>query len=504
MSKVSRPRCFFDITISDKLVGRIIVELYNDIVPLTVENFRSLCTGEKGKTKQGKPLLFEGSKFHRVIPNFMIQGGDFTRGDGTGGESIYGNKFPDEAFAVPHDRPFLLSMANCGPDTNGSQFFILTKPAPHLDGKHVVFGEVIAGKEVVTLIEKEPRGPKDRPINDVVISRSGELEIVGKKKSKKSKKKKSRHSSDSFSSSSSSSDSEEERRKRKSKKSSSSKSKRDDLVDDKDKRRDKNKDDDKDKRRDRDEDRRRDKDRDEDRRREKSPEKKRKRDDRSDSEEHERKHKKDDELKERGDREEEKKRSPEKKEEKVVKDLRLEIPKLDAQGRKIKGRGAIMFQADVAAQRGYIKDRSQNNFGSGGGNNSRGGGGQRYGGGGDYRRNNNNNYNNNRDNNRNYDNNRRDDRNRDNRRDDRDERRDDRDRDGRRDNYRRREDDEGRDRGRDDEKRNEKSGDDEKQNARASRSPEPARSRWDSPRGSPARASLSPEKNRKARSNSRD
>jgi len=332
MSKASRPRCFFDITISDKLVGRIIVELFNDIVPLTVENFRALCTGEKGKTKQGKPLIYEGSKFHRVIPNFMIQGGDFTRGDGTGGESIYGSKFPDEKFAVPHDRPFLLSMANCGPDTNGSQFFILTKPAPHLDGKHVVFGEVIAGKEVVSLVEKEARGPKDRPINDVIISRSGELEIVGKKKSKKSKKK--RHSSSSSSSSSSSDSEERERRKRKSKKSSSSK--RDN---------------------DKDEDRRRDKDRD-DKRREKSPERKRKRDSRSDSEEHERKHKKEDdgEKKERvekaSDNKDDKKRlSVDNKKESKERDLREEIHKTDAQGRKVRGRGAILFSVDVALER---------------------------------------------------------------------------------------------------------------------------------------------------------
>jgi peptidyl-prolyl isomerase G (cyclophilin G) len=148
----------------------------------------------------------------------MIQGGDFTKGDGTGGESIYGQRFPDEKFTLNHDRPFLVSMANCGADTNGSQFFILTKPAPHLNGKHVVFGEIINGIEVVAAIEKEPTGQKDRPKNDIVISRSGELELVKKSKSKKSKRR--------GSSSSDSEDSREKKKKRqkKSKKSSSSSS----------------------------------------------------------------------------------------------------------------------------------------------------------------------------------------------------------------------------------------------------------------------------------------
>jgi len=186
MSKSTRPRCFLDISIAEKHVGRIVIELFNDIVPITAENFRALCTGEKGNSKNSrKPLIYEGSKFHRVIPNFMIQGGDFTKGDGTGGESIYGQRFPDEKFTLNHDRPFLVSMANCGADTNGSQFFILTKPAPHLNGKHVVFGEIINGLEVVAAIEKEPTGQKDRPKNDIVISRSGELELVKKSKSKK-------------------------------------------------------------------------------------------------------------------------------------------------------------------------------------------------------------------------------------------------------------------------------------------------------------------------------
>lgn len=114
-AKPSHSRCFFDITIGNKPAGRVTFELYDDVVPKTADNFRALCTGEKGKGKSGKPLTYKGSKFHRVIKQFMIQGGDFTRGDGTGGESIYGEKFDDENFALKHDRPFLLSMANAGP-----------------------------------------------------------------------------------------------------------------------------------------------------------------------------------------------------------------------------------------------------------------------------------------------------------------------------------------------------------------------------------------------------
>ncbi|PLN80739.1 peptidyl-prolyl cis-trans isomerase D [Aspergillus taichungensis] len=169
-----RPRVFFDVQIGNQKTGRIAIELFNDVVPKTAENFRALCTGEKGVGKQGKPLSFKDSIFHRVIKQFMIQGGDFTAFNGTGGESIYGEKFPDENFDLKHDRPFLLSMANSGPGTNGSQFFITTVPTPHLDGKHVVFGEVINGKSVVRKIENMPTSA-DKPSTDVTIVDCGEL-----------------------------------------------------------------------------------------------------------------------------------------------------------------------------------------------------------------------------------------------------------------------------------------------------------------------------------------
>merc|ERR1712048_41685 len=160
-------KCYFDITIGGKAAGRVVFDLYDDVVPKTAENFRALCTGEKG-------FGYAGSGFHRVIPDFMCQGGDFTRHNGTGGKSIYGEKFADENFAKKHTKPGLLSMANCGPNTNGSQFFITTVVCSWLDGKHCVFGEVVEGMDVIRKCEAQG-SQSGAPRSPIKIAASGQL-----------------------------------------------------------------------------------------------------------------------------------------------------------------------------------------------------------------------------------------------------------------------------------------------------------------------------------------
>lgn len=157
---------FFDIALGEKPLGRIVFKLYDDIVPETAKNFRTLAT-------RTKPDGYKNSAFHRIITNFMAQGGDFTKGDGTGGVSIYGAKFKDENFIKKHDKPYLLSMANAGKNTNGSQFFITFVPCPWLDNKHVVFGEVVEGKEYVDAIHSKAGSESGKPKTSVVITNSG-------------------------------------------------------------------------------------------------------------------------------------------------------------------------------------------------------------------------------------------------------------------------------------------------------------------------------------------
>ncbi|NP_001153475.1 moca cyclophilin [Nasonia vitripennis] len=189
-----KPRVYFDVEVGGLPIGRIVFELYSDVCPKTCENFRALCTGEMGLgLSTNKPLCYKGIVFHRVVKNFMIQGGDFSVGNGTGGESIYGGTFKDENFIYKHDKPFLLSMANRGKDTNGSQFFVTTQPTPHLDNVHVVFGQVISGQEVVSHVEGLPVDRMSRPLQDAKVVNCGEL--VLKSKQSKAKKKDKRRSS---------------------------------------------------------------------------------------------------------------------------------------------------------------------------------------------------------------------------------------------------------------------------------------------------------------------
>ncbi|OHS93008.1 Peptidyl-prolyl cis-trans isomerase B [Tritrichomonas foetus] len=167
-------KVFFDIAIDGEKVGRILMGLYGDVVPKTVDNFLHLCLCDKGKGTSGVDLCYKNSIFHRIIPNFMIQGGDFTLGDGRGGESIYGEKFEDENFQIKHTGPGLLSMANAGPNTNGSQFFITTVKTEWLDGKHVVFGRVMSGMKIVKMIE-ELGSQSGEPSKRVEIINCGQI-----------------------------------------------------------------------------------------------------------------------------------------------------------------------------------------------------------------------------------------------------------------------------------------------------------------------------------------
>ncbi|CAB4321174.1 unnamed protein product [Prunus armeniaca] len=168
-------RVYLDVDIDGQHLGRIVIGLYGQVVPKTVENFRALCTGEKGKGAKGKPLHYKGTPFHRIVSGFMIQGGDIVYRDGRGYESIYGGTFADENFRVKHSHAGVVSMVNSGPDSNGSQFFITTIKASWLDGEHVVFGKVIQGMDTVYAIEGGAGTYSGKPRKKVTIAESGEI-----------------------------------------------------------------------------------------------------------------------------------------------------------------------------------------------------------------------------------------------------------------------------------------------------------------------------------------
>mmetsp|Transcript_67461 Transcript_67461/g.161858 ORF Transcript_67461/g.161858 Transcript_67461/m.161858 type:complete len:239 (+) Transcript_67461:109-825(+) len=223
---------YLEVEISGVNIGRMIFKLYTKECPRTAENFRALCTGEVGAGLTTRcPLHFKGSKFHRIISGFMAQGGDFELGDGRGGESIYGGKFKDEAggLQLRHGQRGLLSMANSGRDTNGSQFFILFKPQHHLNGKHCVFGEMVEGEATLDAIEGVKTQSNARPIGEVVISKCGQLErrVIGTEvvKRKRSELDKGAKKEDSSSGSSDSSSSDKKKKKKKAKKEKKKKGK---------------------------------------------------------------------------------------------------------------------------------------------------------------------------------------------------------------------------------------------------------------------------------------
>ncbi|XP_060083855.1 peptidyl-prolyl cis-trans isomerase H-like [Ylistrum balloti] len=172
-TSAGNPIVFFDITIGNTDVGRIKFELFADVVPRTAENFRQLCTGEY--RRDGVPIGYKGCIFHRIIKDFMVQGGDFVNQDGTGVCSTYGGTFADENFKISHSGPGILAMANSGKDSNGCQFFITCATCDFLDNKHVVFGKVIDGLLVLRKIENVPTGPNNKPKIPVIISECGEM-----------------------------------------------------------------------------------------------------------------------------------------------------------------------------------------------------------------------------------------------------------------------------------------------------------------------------------------